>query len=175
MIDFVGQSSPVPRWKFLALDVLCVTLQALLFGIALEREKDGTNVASQHVSIRSGPDPDQNHDAEEAGLPRSSLGTVEQIEMEDFGTNHQASAQTDEEVGQMRVCGGTARSNVQDLLYTGRSTIAELHIRNSVQEQWQLRNVSSGATTTSEVQVAAAAAGRRLTRAVARVRTVQSR
>ena len=60
LIDFVGQASPVGRWKLLALDLLCLVLQLVMMCCTLEKQilqgkRRRSVVGVDHV-LRAGED-----------------------------------------------------------------------------------------------------------------------
>ena len=166
MIDFVGQVSPVSRWRLLALDALCLALQVLLLGFTLEKQKLLGITQPQDAESRVRAHTTQDHNAEEAGLLRSDLGTTENIEMQTLPRHagFHVYAQDHEQIS-------TALDSLEEFqdedslgnFYTGEHIVANLLIPEIIRTQWQVRSVNIDTTAATGVQTAATIAGRRFT------------
>ena len=167
MIDFVGQASPVGKWRLLGLDCLCLGLQIVMLCMTLEKNKEKSLGVERTVLDTSRRV--QDHDAEEAGMLVSDPAIVQDIELQplratsaDRAGNHEGTEDDDtfhqdEERGD---------AHPLDSFYTGEHVIANLHILDTIRTQWRSRSAgvhSANPTTASGVQSAAALAGRRLT------------
>lgn len=161
MIDFVGQKSPVGRWRLVGLDLLVLVLQLVILGVTLERtgvkagDEAGQSTQDAAIEIR------QDHDAEERGVIREDSSN--DIEMQDL--QHTSSGRTggDEDRERDELLEADANSEQQsrhplDPFYTGNHVIANLHILDTICTQWQASSGNAEATdasTTSGTQAAA--------------------
>ena len=171
LIDFVGQKSPVARWKLIGLDLLVLALQILVFGVTSER-RAVLAAGGNARNVGEGEQEEvQDHDFEERGVLRQGPNTVENIEMHDM---QEDSAWIHGDEGRERVERLQRSSNTEDRsrhplesFYTGECLIANLHLTETVRIQWQLTGMGSEGTNVpaSSVQAAvvAAAAGRTFT------------
>ena len=166
MIDFVGQSSPVSRWRLLGLDALFLALQVLMLGLTREKQKILAMTTSEVSGTSNGAQALQDHDAEEAGLLRSDLDMGENIEMQAFSVSPRDHTDEDER-GQRNVAfDGAEDRDGEDSLdnhYTGEHMVANLDIFETIRTQWQIRSINMNTTTATGVQTAATIAGRRFT------------
>jgi len=170
LIDFVGQKSPVSRWRLVGLDILVLMLQILMLGITLERRSVRPEDEAVAVANEMATEPQQDHDSEERGILRQDLEYTEDIELRDL--HHTSSGRTggdeDRERDELLDAGNGAEQHPLDPYYTGEQVIANMHILDTIRAQWQAVGVSaggSGASAASGVQgvAVAAAAGRNLT------------
>ena len=144
MIDFVGQASPVGRWRLLGGDVLCVGLQVVMMGLTVERmvvcgvrgaATGGWVEGEVEVEGPGGSGrPAQDLDAEERGMTRDGEG----FEMQDLGrgvgrTGGEEDAERDEllDVGE-REGGG----HPLDKFYAGDHLLVRLHLRTLLRSEY---------------------------------------
>jgi len=165
LIDFVGQKSPVSRWRLVALDILVLMLQILMLGITLERTSVKRGDEAVVVVVpEAATEPQQDHDLEERGILRQDLGYTEDIELRDM--HHASSDRTggdeDRERDELLIGADVgAEQHPLDSYYTGEQVIANMHVWNTIRAQWQATGVAageSGGSAASGVQVAAVAA-----------------
>ena len=162
IIDFVGQTSPVSRWRLLGLDLLCLALQVLMLGVTLE--KRGVQGISSAMTTQQGRR--QDHDAEEAGTLRSDPMVTEDIQLQTLRpifTSRQDNTTSDESADLLDTNGELDDAHALDTYYTGEHILANLHILDTIRTQWQSRSVNMDTTTASGMQTAATIAGRRFT------------
>ena len=171
LIDFVGQKSPVARWKVMVLDLLVLALQVLVFGVTVERRAIRSQGESPANVEEVANEQTQDYDSEERGMLRQDSSTVEVFEMQDFQhTSWRTSSSVDrgrDELLQHPSSSESRNHHPLESYYTGQQVIANLHLIDLVRTQWQARGIGSvGAdASASNVQAAvvAAAAGRTLT------------
>ena len=166
MIDFVGQISPVSGWRLLGLDVLCLTLQILMLGLTLEKQRILGIATPEASGTRTGPATTQDVDAEEAGFLRSDLGTTENIEMQTLRMHPEVHTHGEERGQRTAAVGSEEEGEGEDSLdkfYTGEHVVANLHILEIIRTQWRTRSVNIERTAATGVQTAATIAGRRFT------------
>ena len=149
MIDFVGQEGPVSKSRLIALDLLVLTLQLLVFAAFVERQnlKAFTMTHGAASNTESNPQT-QDHDSEERGILRSDPSISEGIELQPL---HSSSGRTGgEEDGERdELLSQPPRHNVHDsanhpldVFYTGEHAITDLHVLNSIRSHWRLSDVS---------------------------------
>ena len=161
LIDFVGQTSPVSRWRLLSFDLVCLALQILMMAVTLEKHR----VTGARDPLGADNVTRQDLDAEEAGLLRSN----DTFEMQDLRSGTVSGSTPD--VGVSNVHGATAAQQNEtsmtghpsDSFYTGEHVVANLHIPAIVRKQWKISASVAQSSSTSGVQTAASLAGRRLT------------
>ena len=159
LIDFVGQVSPVSRWRLWASDLLCLALQVLMLGVNLEKQKlsDTVSTVGQHS------DGMQDHDAEESGMLRQSPSGGEGIEMQRMRPGTGPPIESNETGRRESRDEADTEQNIIDLMgtfYSGERVIANLNVLDIVRKQWKSQGV---AATANGVQTAASLAGRRFT------------
>lgn len=169
MIDFVGQASPVSKWKLMGLDALVTALQVLILSVTLERRRVSNNSAEGVDQMAS--DTRQDHDSEERGILRQDASTIEDLELRDLP--HASAGRTggdqDRERDELLLHSdlGLPDHHPLDSYYTGENIIVNLHIVDTVRAQWQSSGGSAHGSTeagSSGAQAAAVAvvAGRSL-------------
>ena len=137
MIDFVGQFSPVGKWRLCIADLLCFALQIMLMGATSERQE-----LLGHLTrpVKETPH-QQTHDAEEAGLLSVDPHSTGDLEMdilprttvlpEGAVTSHESPDD---------------RSSNEDLSQsTGEPNIATLNLLDIARSQWQPRSIARSA------------------------------
>ena len=165
LIDFVGQESPVSRWRLLVLDAMVLALQILMLAITLERRKLAVEYGD--VLVEEVEEARQDHDSEERGM-MSRDGTVQDdIELQDI--RHTSSGRTggdeDRERDELLDHDGTNQQGDRhplDPFLTGQAVIANIHVIDTVRSQWHVTADTSGETTTSGAAAVAAVAERTL-------------
>ena len=179
IIDFVGQMSPVNKFRLVATDVLVWVLQVVMLAVSLERRKLGGETSE---TAAAGANPAlvgeeahlrQDYDAEERGERRAANpGDNGDIEMQPL---QRVQSGSDEPGGRgdhlfdSSAAASTDRHPL-DTFNSGQYVIANLDLFNMVHTQWLQRNTfrtqSSGpADAQSDPSVAAVAtilAGRSL-------------
>ena len=148
LIDFVGQQSPVGRWRLCGLDLLVLILQLAILAVILERnglktgEEAGENTSDPAVESR------QDHDAEERGVIRRDSNGLENIELQDL---HHPSGRTggdeDRERDELLQAGANYEQEAQhalDSFYTGNHVIVNIRILEVIRAQWKTSSASSG-------------------------------
>ena len=165
LIDFVGQESPVSRWRLLVLDGIVLALQMLILAVTLERKK----LAAEYVSalVEEVGQEGQDHDSEERGMLRRDDATRDGIELQEI--RHASSGRTggdeDRERDELLDPGeGNERreSHPLDPFLTGQTVIVNIHVVDTIRSQWRFTAETSGAATSSGVAAVAAAAERTL-------------
>jgi len=163
LIDFVGQKSPVGRWRLVGLDLLVLVLQLVILGVTLERRGTKTGVTEEAMERR------QDHDAEERGMLRQDSDDTDDIELQDLQhTSGRTGGDEDRERDELLQAGANSEQRDQhplDPFYTGNHIITNLNVIDTICAQWHASSVTgkaSDAAATSDVHVAAvqAAAGR---------------
>lgn len=165
LIDFVGQESPVSRWRLLALDALVFALQILILGATLERKKlavENVDVLTEEVEEAR-----QDHDSEERGMLRRDNTVQEGIELQDI--RHTSSGRTggdeDRERDELPESDeGTEPRDRHPLdpFLTGQAVIVNVHVIDTIRSQWHFTTENSGEATASGAAAVAAVAGRTL-------------
>lgn len=174
LIDFVGQASPVGRWRLLGLDLLVLGLQILVLGITLERRGIKTNDGIAVVAVETATETRQDHDSEERGMLRQDDSVEEDIELQDLQhlSNGRTGGDEDRERDELLLPGGgisePGNQHSLDRFYTGESVIANFYVLDTIRAQWQTSGASAGGSDGSassgvQAAVVAAAAGRTLT------------
>ncbi|MCJ1272505.1 hypothetical protein MMC21_000291 [Puttea exsequens] len=143
VIDFVGQASPVGRWRLLSEDLLVWALQIIILGITLERRGlDKVEGSGADTQTREGLNEEgQDHDAEERGVLRRGDEDADGIEMRDLrplpGGRTDRDADREQE-GLLRADGdsGGRHKHPLDSFYTGNHVVADLHILDTIRAQW---------------------------------------
>lgn len=165
MMDFVGQESPVSRFRLFWLDLITLALQVLMLAVTIEKQKTtGVHTASEAVGPGDATR-QQDHDLEERGVLRSHPNITDDIEMQELqhtSEGRTGGAEEDGERGDLLAVDGTVESHdvhPLDSFYTGEHIVANLHILDAIREQWHTKSVSaapdaSGTTTTTEVRTA---------------------
>lgn len=165
LIDFVGQESPVSRWRLLFLDALVLALQLLILTVTLERKKlaveNGDDLVEEVEEAR------QDHDSEERGMLRRDNTVQNDIELQDL--RHASSGRTggdeDRERDELLESDESREPRDQhplDPFLTGQAVIVSVHVMDSIRSQWHFTAETSGEATASGAAAVAAVAGRTL-------------
>ena len=166
MIDFVGQESPVSRWRLLALDVLVLALQVLILAVTLERKK--LELEDRDILVEEIEGARQDHDSEERGVLRRDDNNQGDIELQNI--HHTSSGRTggdeDRERDELLESDRSTEPRDQhplDHTMTGQAVIVNVHVLDSIRSQWHFTAEASGEATASGAAAVAAVAGRTLT------------
>lgn len=157
LIDFVGQESPVSRFRLVSLDMLTWILQMVILAVMLERRKI---VASSNSRSRSVPiSRPQNHDSEERGIIRPPTSPTEDIELQPLPSGR-TGADEDRERNELSPRHGTLPSSPNDndddhddddpgaravnehpldRFYSGQQVLADIYLMDVVRAQWSQR------------------------------------
>lgn len=162
-IDFVGQISPVSRWRLVGLDALCLVLQVVMMCVNLEKQRlQGRRKVPGAVGMDAAAEEQgrgqQDLDAEERGV----LGSEEVaagIEMQDLGPRSRGRTGGDEDRERDELLAHALQEEERDdhpldVFYTGEHVIVKLHLWETIRTQWRSRGVS-----TSSTEAAARSAG----------------
>ena len=137
MIDFVGQLSPVGKWRLCISDLLCFVLQIMLMGATLEKQE-----LLGHPTRPAKETPNQQtHDAEEAGLLSAdphSTGDFEMDVLPRATVVPEGAAASHESPDD-----GSANEDLSQ--YTGDLNIATLNLLDVARSQWQPRSIDRSA------------------------------
>lgn len=166
LIDFVGQESPVSRWRLFFLDALVLALQLLILAVTLERKKlaveNGDDLVEE-VEAESR----QDHDFEERGMLRGNDIVQDDIELQDL--RHSSSGRTggDEDRERDELLGSDESTEPRyqhplDPFLTGQAVIVSVHVMDTIRSQWHFTAETSGEATASGAAAVAAVAGRTL-------------
>ena len=165
LIDFVGQESPVSRWRLLALDALVLALQVLILAVTLERKK--LAVENRDVMVEEVEEAGQDHDSEERGLLRRHNDIQNDIELQEI--RHAWSGRTggdeDRERDELLESDESTKPRDQhplDPFLTGQAVIVNVHAIDTIRSQWHFTADTSGEATASGAAAVAAVAGRTL-------------
>lgn len=165
LIDFVGQESPVSRWRLLVLDALVLALQVLILVVTVERKK--LAVESGDVVVEEVEETRQDHDSEERGMLRRDDTVQEDIELQDIW--HTSSGRTggdeDRERDELLESDESTEPRDQhplDPFLTGQAVIVNVHVIDTIRSQWHFTADTSGEATASGAAAVAAVAGRTL-------------
>ena len=165
LIDFVGQESPVSRWRLLALDAMVLALQILMLAVTLERRK----VAVEHanVLVEAAENARQDYDSEERGMLRRDETVRDDIELQDLG--HTSSGRTggdqDRERDELLDPDGSNEPRDQhplDPFLAGQALVVNVHVIDTIRSQWHVTADTPSEATTSGAAAVAAVAGRTL-------------
>lgn len=133
MIDFVGQLSPVGKWRLCISDLVCFVLQIMLMGATLERQE---LLGHSTRPVKETPN-QQTHDAEEAGLLSADPHSTGNFEMDVLPRT------TVVPEGAVASHGspddGSANEDLSQ--YTGELSIATLNLLDIARSQWQPRSI----------------------------------
>ncbi len=164
LIDFVGQESPVSKWRLLALDVLVLALQVLILAVTLERKKLGVD---GDVLVEEVEEARQDHDSEERGMLRRDETAQDGIELQNI--RHTSSGRTggdeDRERDELLDSDESTEPREQhplDPFLTGQAVIVNVHVMDTIRSQWTFTADTSGEATASGAAAVAAVAGRTL-------------
>lgn len=164
LIDFVGQESPVSKWKLLVLDTLVLALQVLILAVTLERKK--LAVQNGDVLVEEVEEARQDHDSEERGMLRRDDTVQDGIELQNI--RHTSSGRTggdeDRERDELLESDESTEPRDQhplDPFITGQAVIANVRVIDTIRSQW-LTADTSGESTASGAAAVAAVAGRTL-------------
>lgn len=165
LIDFVGQESPVSRWRLLILDALVLALQVLILAVTLERKN--LAVENGDVLVEEVEEARQDHDSEERGMLRRDDTAQDGIELQDL--RHTSSGRTggDEDRERDELLDSDERTEPRDQhpldpFLTGEAVVVNIHIMDTIRSQWRRRADTSGEATASGAAAVAAVAGRTL-------------
>ena len=165
LIDFVGQESPVSKWRLLALDVLVLALQVLILAVTLERKKIA--VENGDVLVEEVEEARQDHDSEERGMLRRDESAQDGIELQNI--RHTSSGRTggdeDRERDELLDSDESTEPREQhplDPFLTGQAVIVNVHVMDTIRSQWTFTADTSGEATASGAAAVAAVAGRTL-------------
>ena len=164
LIDFVGQESPVSRWRLLVLDAMVLALQIFILVVTLERRKVAVE---QDVLVEAVGNARQDHDSEERGMLRRDGTVHEDIELQDI--RHTSSGRTggdeDRERDELHDPDGSDEPRNQhplDPFLAGQALIVNVHVIDTIRSQWRSTADASDEAATSSAAAVAAAAGRTL-------------
>lgn len=165
LIDFVGQESPVSKWRLLGLDALVLALQILILVVTLERKR--LAVENGDVLVEEVEEARQDHDSEERGTLMRNDTVHEDIELEDI--RHTSSGRTggdeDRERDELLESDESTEPRDQhplDPFLTGQAVILNVHVMDTIRSQWHFTVDTSGGSTASGAAAVAAVAGRTL-------------
>lgn len=160
LIDFVGQESPVSRWRLLVLDAFVLALQVLILAVTLERKK--LAVENGVVLVEEVEEARQDHDSEERGMLRRDDAVQEDIELQDV--RHTSSGRTggdeDRERDELHESDESHEPRDQhplDPFLTGQAVIVNVHVIDTIRSQHFTADTSGEATASGAVAVAAVA------------------
>ena len=163
LIDFVGQESPVSRWRLLVLDAMILALQILILAVTLEKRKltvDYDNVVGEEVEEAR-----QDHDSEERGMLRRDNTVQDGVELQEIRYNSpgRTGGDEDRERDELAETDGSNESRHQhplDPFLTGQAVIINVHVIDTIRSQWRSAADSSSEATPSGAAAVAVAAGR---------------
>ena len=164
LIDFVGQESPVSRWRLLALDALVLALQVLVMAVMLEKRK--LAVEGEDVMVEEVEEARQDHDSEERGMMRQYT-MQDDIELQDMRqtspgrTGGDEDRERDELLESEESAAGRDRHPLDPFL-TGQAVIVNVRVIDTIRSQWHFTADTSGEATASGAAAVAAVAGRTL-------------
>ena len=170
LIDFVGQQSPVGRWKLVILDLLILGLQILVFGVTLERTKIKRIDESMGNTAELAEQERQDHDFEERGMLRPDSSIIDDVPLQDLQSSSArrniniGDEERDDSLRQENTI-ETENQHPLDRYYTGEHIIAQLNLVDIVRTQWQIsgRNIHPPDASASGVRAAVVAAAARRT------------
>ena len=141
MIDFVGQLSPVGKWRLCISDVLCFGLQIMLMAATLEKQE---LLGNSTRPVKETPN-QQTHDAEEAGLLSADPSSTGDFEMDRLPRTTVVPEGTVANHG--RPYDGSSNEDLSQ--YAGEVNIATLHLLDIARSQLQPRSISRSAVVAS--------------------------
>lgn len=164
IIDFVGQASPVGRWKLIGLDLLCLVLQVTMMSLTLEKQflqgkKRGHGSASRSALEASQV---QDLDAEERGV--LGFDSSNGIELQELRSGSQGRTGADEDRERDELLGHELQEEERDehpldTFYAGDHVLVKLHLLDSIRAQWRVSSLTAhpanAAATTASMQTAA--------------------
>ena len=172
LIDFVGQLSPVSRARLAGHDILVLALQLVRLAVDVERKRvdSGADLRRQttHPNLHREQDEDaerQNHDFEERGIMRGD--GIDEYEMQSLRPCAEGRTGGDEDRERDELLQDQMRSteHPEDAFNTGQRVIADLHIVDTVREQWrQYKHVNTDTTGSASNRSVGAAAATALAR-----------
>lgn len=168
IIDFVGQASPVSRWRLVGLDTLCLVLQVVMMCLTMEKQrvqgwrKSSGPISGSAVDAAAEPRSGQDLDAEERGV----LGSEQAggIEMQELGPGSQGRTGGDEDRERDELFAHELQEEERDdhpldVFYNGDFVLVKLHLLDTLRTQWRTSNVSASsanvAVRTAGMQTAA--------------------
>ena len=164
VIDFVGQASPVAKWRLLGMDSVLFVLQLLILGAALEKRRTHVEKSDTGGDLHAFSHRRQDHDSEERGVLRQSPSN---IELQNLQCN--ASKPTDvyenkdpEGLSLLESGHRQADQHPLDSFYSGEHIIANLQVVEIIRTCWYSRlSGSEFHASDSDVQTATAAVASR--------------
>ena len=164
LIDFVGQESPVSRWRLLALDALVLALQVLVMAVMLEKRK--LAVEGEDIMVEQVEETRQDHDSEERGMMRQYT-MQDDIELQDMRQTSSGRTGGDEdrerdELLESEESAARRDQHPLDPFLTGQAVIVNVRVIDTIRSQWHFTADTSGEATASGAAAVAAVAGRTL-------------
>jgi hypothetical protein len=168
-IDFVGEKGPIPKTRLVLFDILTVLLQVVMLGVLIEsqtlRTPSSSPSATTETAAQTGTA--QDHDSEERGLHRADTtpiishydGAADDIELQPLHrsgtgrTGGEEDGERDELLAEPSNTRNSADSHPLDSFYTGGVVIADLHLTDTIRNQWwqyQTAATSTSTTTSSD-------------------------
>lgn len=165
LIDFVGQKSPVSRWRLLVLDASVLALQVLILAVTLERKK--LAVENGEDLVEGVEEARQDHDSEERGMLRRDNPVPGDIELQNmrhtsFGRTGGDEDRERDELLESDESTGPRDQHPLDPFLTGQAVIINVHVIDTIRSQWHFSADTSGEATASGAAAVAAVAGRTL-------------
>lgn len=128
VMDFVGQLSPVGKWRLCITDVLCFALQIMLMGASLQKQE---LLGHSNRPVKETQN-QQTHDAEEAGLLSADPNSTGDSEMDVLS---RTTAVPEAAVAsQQRPYDGSPNEDLSQ--YSGEQNIATLNLVDIARSQW---------------------------------------
>ncbi|KAL8922077.1 MAG: hypothetical protein Q9208_005387 [Pyrenodesmia sp. 3 TL-2023] len=157
LVDFVGQKSPVSRWRLAGSDLLVFALQLVMLGVTAEKKK----LDAPEGDGASREEEGQDHDAEERGTRRSQEGS-EGIELRFLrpASEEQTDGEQDAEGKDLleETQEATASEHPGDAFYSGQHIIASIHIADTIRGRWGQTSLAKTGNSGNESMAAAATA-----------------
>lgn len=165
LIDFVGQQSPVSRFRLIAYDALILGLQLVMLAVTDEKRRLLQPSSPLSDGATNGEDAAQDHDSEERGIRRSEVGT-EAVEMRSLPPVSEGQAVQEEGPEGEESSGNhhrTTREHPGDAFYSGQYVIADVRILSTIQHHWtKVYTGPNGTSSHNSMGAAAELARRRL-------------
>ncbi|QSZ35093.1 hypothetical protein DSL72_007957 [Monilinia vaccinii-corymbosi] len=158
IIDLIGQKGPSSKLKLIVFDFLVLTLQVILFTIHVDREKldKFLSVYGQKTTTDVQIQPStQDYDAEERGVLRDRIASLEGIEMQQLDSAGAASHppdqenHTDADEGNQREELLTEPINTEsddgplDIFWSGTAVIGEFSVMDTLRSQLRVSGSAS--------------------------------
>ena len=175
IIDFVGQASPVSRWRLVGLDTLCLVLQVVMMCLTLEKQslqgrrrakspgrmdRSDANASEEVAGRRS-----QDLDAEERGMFGSE--NAGGIAMQDLSSSSPISSGPatrgrtggDEDRERDELLAHELQEEERDdhpldIFYSGDYTLMKLHLLDTIRSQWRTSSISASSANAAAVRTA---------------------